>query len=116
MENGEVFTFSDRAMNDKDSNLRMLSLVDITEQYRNTETLEEKRHLVAKLNEELEKLENIRHELKRKTWEYWFKPRYIWIYAGIFVILQPQTNNFCILMKKNDRMAALRAVISSWTP
>lgn len=53
LENGEVFTFSDRAMNDKDSNLRMLSLVDITEQYRNTETLEEKRHLVAKLNEEL---------------------------------------------------------------
>ena len=53
LENGEVFTFSDRAMNDKDSNLRMLSLVDITEQYKNTETLEEKRHLVAKLNEEL---------------------------------------------------------------
>lgn len=37
--------------------------------------------------EELEKLESIRHELKRKTWEYWFKPRYIWIYAGILIMI-----------------------------
>ncbi len=53
LKNGEVFTFSDRLMKDTDSNLRMLSLVDITEQYKNTETLEEKKQLVAKLNEEL---------------------------------------------------------------
>lgn len=53
LENGEVFTFSDRAIGDKESNLRMLSLVDITEQYKNTKTLEEKQQLVAKLNEEL---------------------------------------------------------------
>lgn len=53
LKNGEVFTFSDRLLKEKDSNLRMLSLVDITEQYKNTETLEEKQQLVAKLNEEL---------------------------------------------------------------
>lgn len=53
LENGEVFTFSDRAIGDKESNLRMLSLVDITEQYKNTKTLEEKQQLVAKLNDEL---------------------------------------------------------------
>lgn len=53
LSNGEVFTFSDRVLGDKDSNLRMLSLADITEQYKNTETLDEKRKLVAKLNEEL---------------------------------------------------------------
>lgn len=53
LENGEVFTFSDRAIKDKGSNLRMLSLVDITEQYMNTKTLEEKRQLIAGLNEEL---------------------------------------------------------------
>lgn len=53
LSNGEVFTFSDRVLKDKNSNLRMLSLADITEQYKNTETLEEKQHLVTKLNEEL---------------------------------------------------------------
>ena len=53
LDNGEVFTFSDRAIGDKESNLRMLSLVDITEQYKNTKTLEEKQQLVAKLNDEL---------------------------------------------------------------
>lgn len=53
LDNGEVFTFTDRTLKDEDSNLRMLSLVDITEQYKNTETLEEKRQLVAKYNEEL---------------------------------------------------------------
>lgn len=53
LENGEVFTFLDRDLSDKDSNLRMISLVDITEQYKNTEILEEKQRLVAKLNEEL---------------------------------------------------------------
>lgn len=53
LENGEVFTFSDRLLNDKNSNLRMLSLVDITEQYKYTETLEEKQQLVAKLNDKL---------------------------------------------------------------
>lgn len=53
LDNGEVFTFTDRLMKDESSNLRMISLVDITEQYKNTETLEEKRQLVAKLNEEL---------------------------------------------------------------
>lgn len=53
LENGEVFTFTDRAIGDKESNLRMLSLVDITEQYKNTKTLEEKQQLVAKLNDEL---------------------------------------------------------------
>lgn len=53
LENGEVFTFSDRVLRDKDSNFRMLLLIDITEQYKNTQTLEEKRQLVAKLNEEL---------------------------------------------------------------
>lgn len=53
LENGEVFTFSDRTIRDKDSNLRMLSLVDITEQYKYTKTLEEKQQLIAKLNDEL---------------------------------------------------------------
>lgn len=53
LKNGEVFTFSDRLLNERESNLRMLSLVDITDQYKNTETLEEKQQLVAKLNEEL---------------------------------------------------------------
>ena len=37
--------------------------------------------------EELERLENIRRELKSKTWEYWFKPRYILIYAGILLLI-----------------------------
>lgn len=53
LENGEVFAVLDRDLSDKDSNLRMISLVDITEQYKNTEILEEKQRLVAKLNEEL---------------------------------------------------------------
>lgn len=53
LENGEVYTFHDRALREKDSNLRMLSIVDITEQYQNTKLLEEKQRTVAKLNEEL---------------------------------------------------------------
>lgn len=53
LKNGEVFTFSDRPLNDRNSNLRMLYLADITDWYKYTETLEEKRQLVAKLNEEL---------------------------------------------------------------
>ncbi len=53
LKNGEVFTFSDRILNERESDLRMLSLVDITEQYKNTEILEEKKQQVAKLNEEL---------------------------------------------------------------
>ncbi len=53
LENGDVFTLSDEILNDNEPNLRMLSLVDITEQFKNTEILEEKRKLVAKLNDEL---------------------------------------------------------------
>ena len=53
LNSGAVYTFYDRVLMEKDDNLRMLSIVDITEQYQNTKTLEEKQRTVAKLNEEL---------------------------------------------------------------
>lgn len=53
LKNGSVYAFNDRVMKEKDDNLRMLSIVDITEQYQNTKTLEEKQRTVSKLNEEL---------------------------------------------------------------
>lgn len=53
LKNGSVYAFNDRVMKEKDDNLRMLSIVNITEQYQNTKTLEEKQRTVSKLNEEL---------------------------------------------------------------
>lgn len=53
LKSGEVFTFLDRPLTEKGSKLRMLSIVDISEQYQSTKTLEEKQQEVSKLNEEL---------------------------------------------------------------
>lgn len=53
LKNGEVFEVLDRPLNEKNTNLRMLSIVDVTEQYQSTKTLEEKQQEASRLNEEL---------------------------------------------------------------
>lgn len=53
LKNGEVFKVLDRPINEKSTKWRILSVVDITEQYQSTKTLEEKQQEVSRLNEEL---------------------------------------------------------------